>query len=243
MNDETNNPNNEGAANSTVSGGTIAENFVADELEKARKSLMTTRIVVGGLTLFVLAYMSFLTWRILEFSDPKNAAEAANGMLSEYADQYTAQILGEINNRIPEFIAPLPDRLIENLPKYRARLEDDAIARLRVVSGEVSAEMDDQLTTYLAVYEEEIKELLAAGEDPEALKELAVEIVGELKRYMNRPDENGESILYKIEVSQLALSQVNEHVNRLANASDLSDHEKKQRRVIAIVARTVDASL
>lgn len=232
------------ASSPNPGGSSIAESYLKDQLEQARKSLGTTRMVMGGLALFVLCYMSFITYFLSEFLHPKGASDVVMGSVGTYASDYSDKLLTDLAARIPEMMATMPDEIMGRMPQLRENFERQLVESITEHATESSQNLGAQLDEFIAENHKEIGELLAASDDQAAVDALGEELHEMFMEQLKLPvSADGESMLEKIQVSKLGLAEIRDHVSRLANANDLTDHEKKQRRVIAIIGRTVDKDL
>ncbi len=237
MSEEKKDQSQGGSAQST------AESYINEQLIKERKSLKTIRLVMGGLALFVLIYMSVLTSKIGEFTEPETAAETGLGLVQPHIATYTEQMLSQIDTQIPELVQGYPDKILEELPQYRQDIQDKIVVSVRDYATQTSEEMGSQLDAYLEAHSENIGDLLKTADDPLAAEGLAKELAIEINAYMDRNAPDGDSLRSKISMTLHALKGINDHVDHLAHSKKLTPHEDNQRRVIAILARTIDEEL
>lgn len=230
------------AASSPASAAeAVASQFVADELAKARSSLKKTRLVGIILLVFVASYMSFITISLMNYLEPKSAAELANVKISEQVDERANDIAVQLKTKIPTFIAQLPDFVLGKLPEYREALESKMETDLTDYCLTASTQMGKQLDDFLVLHKDNIGHLLKVADDKEALKLLATDIEQELMSYLEeKPEGGGESIKAKLDSSLDALKRIEKQMDRLANGKDLTPQEKKTRRAIALVSRKLD---
>lgn len=221
-----------------------AENYIDEELLKARKGLKTARIVMGVLVAIVLTYMSFITYQLGKFTDPEQAADLAVVYARPYLDTQIEALMGQLDTQIPALLAGLPDQVLENLPTYRQDLQAKITAAMTEQATKTSDEMGEQLDTFLDAHGEAVAELLKSSDDSSVVREFAVEITSEITRVLDAPGPDEESIRQKLNFSLDALKGIEEHVARLALAGgSLTEQEQKQRRVIGILVRTIEAEL
>lgn len=230
----------EGASNA---GGATAEAYINEQLVKARKSLNSTRIAMSVVALIVLSYMSFITVQIGKFTDPETAADLAMGYAKPQVDNYTSQLLEQVDTKIPEMLAPLPDKVLESLPEYRQNLQTKIVDSMRTYAEQTSTDMGEQLDAYLEAHGDSIADLLKTADDPEAGQEFAKAISEQILGYLDHKTPDGESLREKLDISLIALQGVQNHVAYLAKSDTLNKHEQNQRRVIAILVRTVEQEL
>ena len=221
----------------------VAAKYVADQLQKARASLQKSRMVGIILLVVVLAYMTFLVKQLQPYLDPHQAAEMANAFITEQVDEKAKDISDQLKEKIPAMIAQIPDYALGKIPEYREALEDKVEADFTEYAHATSAQLGKHLDSFLANHVVQIKALLDSAKDPEKLKALGPDLENEIMEYLKEKPDDGESIKDKIDKSLDALKKMEAQVERLANATDLTSQEKKTRRAIAIIARTVDKNI
>ncbi len=231
----------EGAA--SAGGGATAEAYINEQLIKARKGLNTTRIAMSVVALIVLTYMSFITVQIGKFTDPEIAADLAMGYAKPQVDNYTSQLLEQVDTKIPEILAPLPDKVLESLPDYRQNIQTKIVESMRTYAGQTSNDMGEQLDAYLEAHGDSIADLLKTADDPQAGQEFAKAISEQIVGYLDHKTPDGESLREKLDLSLIALQGIQGHVAYLAKSDTLNKHEQNQRRVIAILVRTVEQEI
>lgn len=221
----------------------VAAKYVADQLEKARASLKKSRMVGTILIFAVLAYMTFLVKSLQAYLEPHAAALMVNSHITEQVDDKAKVFADQLKEKIPAMIAQIPDYALEKIPEYREALEDKVEADFTEFAHATSAQLGKHLDGFLASHVVQIKALLDSAKDPEKLKALGPDLENEILEYLKEKPDEGESIKDKIDKSMEALKKMEGQMERLANATDLTAQEKKTRRAIAIIARTVDKNL
>lgn len=219
---------------------TAATEFLASELEQARKSCRRTR--AGGIiaALVVLTYMSFVTSRLTQYLEPKTAASLANVFIGNQVTEKASELSSQLKTRIPELIAELPTFLMQQLPEYRMAFEKKIEVDFGDYCHQTSRQMAKHFDDYLDAHSVQIRAVLAASQDRHALKELGPDIEQTLLEYLQDKGDDGESIKDKIDKSLEALRRIETQVDRLANGKDLTPQEKKTRRVIAMISKAVE---
>lgn len=234
---------NPGKSNAGGAAST-AENYIDEELIKARKGLKTARIVMGVLVAIVLTYMSFITVQLGKFTDPEQAAELAVVYARPHLDTQVAALMEQLDTQIPKMLEGLPDQVLDSLPRYRADIQARITAAMTEQATKTSDEMGEQLDTFLEAHGDSVAELLRSSDDPDVVREFAVEITSEITRVLDEPGPGHESIREKLNLSLAALRGIEDHVARLAQGGkSLTEQEQKQRRVIGILIRTIDNEL
>lgn len=226
------------------SGDSTAETYIEEQLVKTRKGLHVTRIVMVALAVVMFLYLSWLKSVMKDFYEPKGAAETALGFITPQIDNYTEQGLAQIDTRIPGILESIPEKILEALPEYRNKLRIKIVESIEKFAQETSTDLGETLDGVLAAHGDQIADLLKTADDPHSADALAQEIVNEITLMLDKKEPGGESIQDKLNFSLTALEGIERHVERLANDDkSLTEHEKKQRRVIAILVRTIDQEL
>ena len=221
----------------------VAAKYVADQLQKARASLHKSRLVGVILILAVLAYMTFLVKSLQNYLDPHQAALMANSFITEQVDEKAKDISDQLKDKIPAMIAQIPDYALGKIPEYREALEDKVEADFTEFAHSTSAQFGKHLDGFLNSHVVEIKALLDSAKDPAKLKALGPDLENEILEYLKEKPDEGESIKDKIDKTLDALKKMEGQMDRLANATDLTPQERKTRRAIAIIAKTVDKNI
>lgn len=219
--------------------GEAAIQFIHDEIVRARTAVKRTQIIGVILLLFVGGYMGFITSMLLPYLSPKGAANTAGDMILNQVTDQGPQIAANLKKTIPELVAQIPDRVLEQMPVWRERLEDTVEEILTENLVQHSDDFGKQLDTFLSIHQAEIADLLQTTDDKEKLKVLMTSIEQDILEFLGEPMEDGESIKQKLNVSLDALNRIEKQMERLATAQDLSPQEKKTRRAIAIISRRV----
>jgi uncharacterized protein YicC (UPF0701 family) len=221
----------------------VAAKYIADQVQKARVSLHKSRLVGVVLCIVVLGYMTFLVKSLQAYLDPHQAADMANSFISEQVDDKAKDISDQLKDKIPAMIAQIPDYALEKIPEYRQALEDKVEADFTEFAHATSAQFGKHLDDFLKNHVVQIKALLDSAKDPDKLKALGPDLENEILEYLKEKPAEGESIKDKIDKSLDALKKMEAQMDRLANATDLTVQEKKTRRAIAMIAKTVDKNI
>ena len=221
----------------------LAETYLDEQLVKAKKGLKTTQIIMVVLTLIVLSYMSFITVKLGEFTEPAQAAQLAIVYAEPHVSGQIEELMAQLDERIPGLLSEFPDKAIDSLPQYRKDLLDRIIVAMTEYADKTAVDLGENLDTVLDQHGDSIAQLLQAAEDPTSADALAQEIVGEITTVLDAPGSGGESIRDKLNFSLDALRNIETHVAHLAQSKKLTESEEKQRRLIAILMHTVDQEL
>ncbi|MBC8137052.1 MAG: hypothetical protein H8F28_14320 [Fibrella sp.] len=227
---------------SATSGEPIAERFVQKELTDARKSFRVTQIVASVLALGTMMYTGFIASELNKTLEPTAAANVATGLIATQVDEQGPQIAAEIRQRIPKLIEEVPDYAIKQLPQYRTALEsqveNDMSRYFTSSSKELGASFDELLEDNKA----SISQMLKDGKDAEATKLVGDAMEKEMLEYAGTVQINGETLSTKLDGAYTSLTQVDKRMAKLAANKNLTPQEKKARRAIGILSRTIDAA-
>jgi hypothetical protein len=226
------------------SGEGIAESYIAAELKKARAGLQRTMIGSIVIVLGVGIYLGVIANTFRQNLQPTAAAEIAAGVIDERIDTSANDLAGQLQERIPALIAGLPDYAKKELPNYRIALENQIEKDLTTHCQEASVQLGDHMDAFLEEHKDKIKDLLAAGQDKDAVKQLGTDLETEFMKWLQeKPAGGGESITQKIDLSLTALRDIEKKMSHLAANKNLTPTEKKTRRAIAIVGKTVEREI
>ena len=217
----------------------LAERYLATQVARARRSLNLTRIFGMLSVFFSLAYLGWVTLGLQQYLRPVPAAQLANGIILERVSDQGPQLAASIREQLPTLISQIPDYAQQQVPVYREALEDRFQADLTQSLGKSSAQLDQGLDEYLQGHQQEIKQALTAGQDPQATQQLGAEIGQEFLTSLKQTTVNGETVQSKLDASLTSLQQVQKKMDRLANAKDLSPQEKKTRHAIAVMSQAI----
>jgi len=214
--------------------------FLQDQLARARASLRRTQIIGIVAALIVLGYMSFVTSRIVQWLDPKFAAEYVSLFVSNEVNERANDLAGELKQRIPELVQQVPEVVIGQIPVYRQELEDHLESDLRQYCQETSVQMGKHLDLFLENNTAKVRAILNATQDRESIKQLGPDIEKTIMEYLEEKGQDGESLKAKLDKTLEALDRVESHMKRLAEAKGLTPQEMKTRRIIAILSKAME---
>lgn len=226
---------------SPATGAAAAEQFLASELAATRLALQRTRIAGVIIIVIVFGYMSFVTRALVQHLEPKSAAEFATTFVQGQVVEKADALASQVRERIPALVAGLPDYLQRELPRHREALEDAIERDFRHHCQTTSQQLGKHLDDFLQAHVVQIRTLLNTAESkPENLQLLAPDLEQELIRYLSDKTAGDESLKDKIDHALAELRKVEQQVDRLAQAANLTPQEKKVRHAIAIVARSAE---
>lgn len=233
---------NETTPVSVVSGEPIAERFVRKELMDARKSLRVTQIVASVVALGTMIYTGAIASGLNKTLEPTSAATVATGLIATQVEEQGPQIASEIRQRIPKLIEEMPDYAIKQLPQYRTALESQVENDMNKYFTSSSKELGASFDELLEDNKASIGQMLKDGKDPEATKIVGNAIEKEMLDYTNTVKLNDETLSAKLDGAYTSLTAVEKRMAKLALNKNLTPQEKKARRAIGILSRTIDAA-
>jgi hypothetical protein len=219
---------------------TVAENYIATELNKARISLQRTRLFALAFLLLLGGEMVYITSHFAQTLQPHAAAEVADGLIMEQISDKGPDLVSQLKQKVPEYIAQTPDYALEQLPKYRVSLADRVEAEMNKYCQSTSQQLGRHLDSYLSAHQGQIKGMLTATEDPAVTQQVGQDLKQQLLAYLHEKPEGGESMLEKVNSALVSLQETQKRLHRLAHAQKLTPEEKKTRRAIAILAQGIE---
>jgi hypothetical protein len=221
--------------------GSPCEVFIASELERARKSLLTTRIAAIGVLIIIGGGLLYITSGFARALEPHQAAEIADGMISTQVNERGPELANQLKEKIPELIAQTPDFVLREIPEQRRALEDRVDEELTKYCQSTADQLGTRLDNYLAAHKDEIKGMFETSTDAAAVRELGPTFKKEMLAYFKEAPNGGESIMDQVDQSLKALQDVSKRVKRLAANKGLTPAEAKTRKAIAVLARAIEA--
>ncbi len=225
----------------TLTGEAVLAAYLAQELPKARQLLKRTRIICMVLILFVGAYIGIISTIMVNFFQPKAAAEVASGMLAQHAVKDGPILAAKVEWEIPHIIHEVPDYLIGELPVYRKELQQSLEAEYEAYCNSLSKDMGDQLDRLIDDHQAEIKTLLENASDRDAIRKTLPDFDRVIAESMKN-DAEGQALRQHIDEWAAALKEVENRMDRLANGSNLTPEERKARYALALLSKVIDAN-
>ena len=222
----------------TTGTADAAAAYIAQELPKARKALKRTRIIGLVMVGLVGIYISFISITLVKFFQPREAAQIASGMLVQHIASDGPILALQIEREIPLLIRQVPDYVIHELPGYRQELELALEAELQThcvaLGRDLGKEMDIQIDSHQA----ELKSLLEHPNDRSVLRTVLPDLDQTLTGFLTA-DADGKVVQEHITDLANGLKEVEKHMDRLANGSNLTPEEQKARRSLAVLAKAI----
>ncbi len=222
-------------------GEAVVAAYLAEELPKARKAFKRTRI--GGIILivFVGAYMGVISTIMVNFFQPKAAAEVATGMLAQHVASDGPVLAARIEWEIPHLIHEVPDYLITELPVYRKELQQSLETEYETYCNSLSKNLGDQLDRLIDEHKAEIKTLLENASDRDTIRKTLPDFDKVINESLKNNVE-GQALKEHIDEMAAALKEVEKRMDRLANGSNLTPEEQKARQALAMLAKVIQTT-
>ncbi|MGA2280648.1 MAG: hypothetical protein ABSG80_10145 [Verrucomicrobiota bacterium] len=224
-----------------LTGEAVATAYLAQELLKARQLLKRTRIIGMVLILFVGAYIGIISTIMVNFFQPKAAAEVASGMLAQHAVKDGPILAAKVEWEIPHLIHEVPDYLIGELPVYRKELQQSLETEYEAYCNSLGKDLGSQIDKLIDDHQAEIKTLLENAGDRDAIRKTLPDfdrVIGESMKN----DPEGQALRERIDAWAAALKEVEKRMDRLANGSNLTPEEQKARYALALLSKVIDAN-
>ena len=222
-----------------LTGEAVVVAYLAQELPKARQLLKRTRIICIILILFVAAYIGIISTIMVNFFQPKAAAEVASGMLAQHAVKDGPIIALKIEWEIPHVIHQVPDYLIGELPVYRKELQQSLETEYEAYCNSLSKDLGDQIDKMIDEHKAEIKTLLENAGDRDAIRKTLPDFDKVIAESMKN-DPEGQALREHIDAWAAALKEVEKRMDRLASGSNLTPEEQKARHALALLSKVID---
>ncbi len=223
-----------------ASSQSVAEEYLAQELLKARQVLRRTRLTNLALVALVGTYMSVVSATLTRFLQPQEAAQVASGIMVQHIQNNGPALAVRIEREIPRLIRNAPVHLLQQLPACRQEIEQSVglefRSRCAVFAKDLGTEMDHLIEAHKA----DIGRLLENAEDRAALRQILPDFEKAITGFLNT-DSDGRLVKKHITELASALDQIDKRVDRLANGSELTTEEQKARRALAVLARVIDS--
>lgn len=222
--------------------GVLAEQFIVAELKKAKDGLLKTQIIAVVAVLLVGGYLGYVTNTFTTNLEPKTLGNTIKSYVVAQVDEQAPQIQDYVRKEVPAYVAKLPDLAKEQLPKFREELEGRLLAQVEAYADQSNEKLGNAVDTFLENNKDSVKALIENGQDPAATKAITAELKKVFVEYLEETAIEGETLKQKLDASLEALSTLDARVQKLAANKGLTASEKKARRAIAVLAKTVDTA-
>jgi hypothetical protein len=226
----------------TPGAGVEAEEYVAKSLVLARRHLRTTMVLCVIFVLVTVVSMGSITVGFARSLEPHEAATIAKGLVDEHVNDQIPQFKQYLKEKVPILIAQVPEYVKQQLPIYRTNLETQIDTGLDHYADQTSQQFSDKFDKFLADNQTGVKSLIDNNQDPQAMKTFDTNLKKMLVEYLNTTQLDGETLQSIIDKSLSGLSDIDTKMKRLAGNKNLTDDEKKTRKAIAILLKSVDTS-
>ena len=220
--------------------GSVAVQYVNDQLQKSAESLKRTRIVGVVLIVIVLAYMSFVTRGLMQYFEPASAANIAMGAISERVTDSAEDLSKQLQSGVPNWLGQLPDFALKQIPIARLEIESRIEKTLTDSAKLTASQLEKTVDLFLETSKDDIKTVLKDSQNIEVVRQLGPQLEKEMLSYLKARDAGQESIQDKFDHALADLDKVAARVERLAKATDLTPEEKRARRAIAVLLKKAD---
>lgn len=224
-----------------LTGEAMVAAYLAEELPKARKTLKRTRIIGVILILFVGAYIGIITAVMVNFFQPKAAAEVASGMLAQHAVNEGPILAAHIEREIPRLIHELPDYLIGELPVYRKEMQRSLEVEYEAYCNSLSRDLGKKIDKLMDDHKAEIKILLEKANDRDAIRKNLPDFNTVIAEAMKNNPE-GQALKEHIDAWAVTLKEVEKRMDRLANGDHLTPEEQKARHALSLLSKVIEAN-
>jgi hypothetical protein len=224
-----------------LTGEAVVAAYLAQELPKARQILKRTRIIGIILILFVGAYIGIISTIMVNFFQPKAAAEVASGMLAQHVVKDGPILAAKVEWEIPRIIHQVPDYLIGELPVYRKELQQSLETEYEAYCNSLGRDLGDQIDRLIDDHKAEIKTLLENAGDRDAIRKTLPDFDKVIAESMKN-DPEGQALREHIDAWAAALKEVEKRMDRLANGSNLTSEEQRARYALALLSKVIDAN-
>ena len=215
------------------SSGQGTDSSMADQLQRARRSLRRTQIRCTVAVLVLLAYMSIVTVNVRNrFLRPKPAAALASQCISSLfgaGSQPVSRSSAEESPSLAARLLPMPFAKPTGDPDPSANASPDSLQGLKTA-------IVTHANEFLASNPEKVHELVQLAKNPKTVEQLGNDLDAEIREHLPSKDRSGlpdAAYLDYLCQTMAALSQLEWQLDRLARGNDLNAYEKTLRRVIA----------
>ena len=219
-------------------GDAVASAYIAQELPKARTALKRTRIIGLVMVGLVGGYISFISVTLVKFFQPPEAAQIASGMLMQHIASDGPTLVLQVEREIPLLIRQLPDYVIHELPGYRQELELALEGELQTHCGALSKQLGRQMDELIDTHQADLKILLTHPNDRAVLRSVLPNLDETISGFLTT-DADGKVVQEHITDLANGLKEVEKHMDRLANGTNLTPEEQKARRSLAMLAKAI----
>lgn len=220
-----------------------AESYIDRELARARVAAVRSKQVGLLLTILICGYFSVLTYVLNGFLEPETVADVATGTAVQLVNDKAGELSKSVEQEARSYLHTLPDTLIAKMPDIRQEMERHLLNYARVECQRHAESLGEQLDQFLTDNAGEVKEFLAAAEEPEKLQALAEQLGEEFIATLEIAPDGRESLNDKIQTTLVGLEKIEEQLRRLAEGKNLTPAERDQRRAIAMVATLAERDL
>jgi len=220
--------------------GSVAVQYVNDQLQKSTESLKRTRITGVVVILIVVVYMTFVTRGLVQYFEPSSAANLAKGAIAERVTESAEDLSRQLREGVPNWLGQLPDFALKQIPIARIEIESRIEKTLTDNARLTSSQIEKHIDLFLEASKDDIKTVLKDSQNIETVRQLGPQLEKEMLSYLKAREAGQESLQDKFDHALADLDKVAARVERLAKATDLTPEEKRARRAIAVLLKKAD---
>lgn len=218
-----------------------AEQYIHEEVKKARLALKRTQIVGTIVMIALAAETAIVSAKFAYALQPEQAALITSGIASEQIEQHGDEIKASISEKIPAMIQGSPDYVINALPGYRTQIEDKVDDTLTSYMKSTSAALGSHVDDYITANKAQIGAVLDNANDPNAIKALGPGLRTQLAEYLSeKPTDGTKSMNEQVNDALSSLKDVQAQVHHLATSASLTPTEKQTRHALAVIVASVN---
>lgn len=216
------------------------EQYIQEEIEATKKSLLTTQIVGSAVVVVLFFYLGSIALRFQQNLEPTEAATITKGIVVQKVDEAAPKFTEYIKEQTPALIRQVPDYAIEQLPGYREQVEQRLESQFLAYCKDTSDELSNSMDNFLAANQDSFEQIMLTGTNEHETNVLAENLRVMFVDYLQNESDGGETISYKLNKALSSLHEIEQKTTRLASASDLTPQELKTRKAIAVMLSTID---
>jgi hypothetical protein len=227
------------ATDEQVPSQTLAEAYLERELIKARRAFRRSGITSLIMICLVGTYMTVLSFVLIRFLQPREAAQVATGILVQHIQNNGPALAAQLEREIPLLIRKAPVHLLQQLPACREHLEKTLALEFHGRCAVFGIELGAQIDRLMEEHKNQIRGLLDNPGDRAQLRAFLPDLQQAITGFLNT-DSDGRQVKKQIAELAATLTQIEQRVDRLANGTNLTLEEQKARRALAMLARVIE---
>ena len=196
-------------------------------------------LVIGILLIaIVFIYLTWLTSRLREYSDPKEAASMLLATVQPKVDEAIDGLEGALTDSAPSNVDYVLEDLLERLPALRARAEDAVAQLVDQFADRLDEKVDSIVADMLEQKKAELDPLIEAAAEEGQAEELAV-VFRESLEEMLGPEMDNALVKY-----DAALRAVDRRLDMLLQPDErLTAEQRLEKEAIAAILIFIDDAI